>query len=146
VLADLGDLQRHETFVNCSDILVAGQVTKGGAIALGNFGDVAQGPDVIPFPHAHGTPSLFQADLHAELGKGLDENLGRCEGTEVDDRAGPIENGGLQLCGLLIVHCSTPSMIQSGLVAGSVTCSLTVGWPRLRNSAAWVKLPVRATA
>ncbi len=111
---DLLDLQGHEAFVDRSDVVVRGQAAEGGAVALGDGGDVAQGADVVPLAHAHRATRFLQADGDTELGEGLDEDLRRREGAEVDHGAGPVEDGGLQLGGLLVVH--------GCLLGGEVRC------------------------
>ena len=69
---------------------------------------------MVPLAHAHGPAGFHQADLHAELGKGLDEDLGGGERAEIHHGAGPVKNGGLQLLGVLIVHGKAPVGKNSG--------------------------------
>ena len=46
---------------------------------------------MVPLAHAHRAARLGQADGDAEFREGLDEDLGRREGAEIDDGPGPVE-------------------------------------------------------
>ncbi|MNP64011.1 hypothetical protein D3C76_1594740 [compost metagenome] len=59
---------------------------------------------MVPLAHAHRATGFFDGDLDVELGEGLDENLRRRERAEVDHGAGPVEDGGLQLGWVGVVH------------------------------------------
>ncbi|MNG07934.1 hypothetical protein D3C84_912600 [compost metagenome] len=106
---DLFDLQRHEALVEGGDIIIGWQPAEDGMVAVGNLRLVAQRADVIPLAHAHRPASFLQRDSNAELGKGFDENLSRCERPEINHGARPVQNHGLQLRRLLVMHgdCSS---------------------------------------
>ncbi|MNC09288.1 hypothetical protein D3C75_569070 [compost metagenome] len=104
VLGDFFDLQRHETLVDGGDVIVGRRAAEHFAITLGNFRQIAQGADVVPLAHAHRAAGFFDGHLDVELGEGLDENLRRGEGAEVDHGAGPVEDGGLQFGWVGVVH------------------------------------------
>ena len=89
MFGDLFDLQRHEALVDGGDIVVAGQAAEDGAVALGDRRDVAEGADVVPLAHSHRTARFLQADLDAEFGESLDEDLGRREGSRNRPRFPP---------------------------------------------------------
>ncbi|MNR49349.1 hypothetical protein D3C85_1687090 [compost metagenome] len=59
---------------------------------------------MIPLAHAHRATRFFDGHLDVELGEGFYENLCWSEGTEVNDGAGPVEDGGLQLGWVGVVH------------------------------------------
>ncbi|MNL19364.1 hypothetical protein D3C87_1405600 [compost metagenome] len=104
VFGDFFDLQRHEALVNRRDVIVGRRAAEHCAIAFGNLRLIAQGADVVPLAHAHRATGLFDGHLDVELGEGLDENLRRSEGAEVDHGAGPVEDGGLQFGWVGVVH------------------------------------------
>ena len=104
MFGDLFDLQRHETLINCGHVIVSRGAPEHLFIALGDLRLITQGADVVPLAHAHRPASLFDGDLYIEFGKGFDKNLGRGERAEIDHGAGPVENGGLQLAWVGVVH------------------------------------------
>ncbi|MNN12841.1 hypothetical protein D3C81_1258500 [compost metagenome] len=108
---DFLDLQWHEPFVQCGDIVIGRQAVKHRTVAFGDLRLIAQGADVIPLAHAHRTPRFFQRNGDAEFGKGFDENLRGGEGAEIDDGAGPVQDHGLQLGRLLVVHGVSPFFV-----------------------------------
>ncbi|MCY1545923.1 hypothetical protein D9M68_818890 [compost metagenome] len=109
VLANLGDLQRHEALIDRRHIAVRRQAAEAALVTLGHGRLIAEGADVIPLAHAHRAARLLQAQLDIKLGEGLDEDARRREGTEVDHGAGPIEDGGLQASGVLVAHGQSPN-------------------------------------
>jgi hypothetical protein len=62
----------------------------------GNAFILQQLVDMVPFGQAHGAACLGQRDADAEAGKGFDKDLRGCERTKVHQRAGPVEDDGLQ--------------------------------------------------
>ncbi|MCY1436749.1 hypothetical protein D9M71_528810 [compost metagenome] len=101
---NLFDLQRHEAVVDGGDIVIGRRTTKDFGVTLADLRLVAQGADVVPLTHAHRTARFFDRDLYVELAEGFDKNLCGCEGAEVDDSAGPVEDGSLKFAWVVVVH------------------------------------------
>ena len=158
MFGDLFDLQRHEALVDGGDIVVAGQAAEDGAVALGDRRDVAEGADVVPLAHSHRTARFLQADLDAEFGESLDEDLGRREGAEIDHGSRPVEDGGLEGGWLVVIHCREPfsarcrsvqisrtssSRSASPMAATACRISAASTWPMqpTRKVSTWVNLP-----
>ncbi|MNN84135.1 hypothetical protein D3C81_2012610 [compost metagenome] len=59
---------------------------------------------MVPLAHAHRATRFFDGHLHVELGEGFDEDLRRRERAEIDHGAGPVEDRGLQLVWVDVVH------------------------------------------
>gem|GEM_PF-6670480 len=117
VLADIGDLQRHEPLVDGCHVSIAGSSREALLETRSDLWLIAQAADVVPLAHAHGASGFFEAQLDIECGEGLDKDSSRRERAEIDDGASPVENGRLQPYGGSIVHQGLRRSVGWGALA-----------------------------
>ncbi|MNV75962.1 hypothetical protein D3C71_1692890 [compost metagenome] len=96
--ADLGNLHGHETRVDGIDIGIDGCGAKAGVPLGGNRFHLQQLVDMVPLGQPHGTARLGQREVDAKRRESLDKDLRGRKRAEVHQRAGPVEDDGLQRC------------------------------------------------
>ncbi|MCY1449712.1 hypothetical protein D9M71_664700 [compost metagenome] len=102
------DLQGHEAVVDGGNVVVGRRTAEDFGVTLADLRLVAQGADVVPLAHAHWAACFLDRNLYVEFTEGLDENLRWGEGAEIDDSAGPVEDGSLQFAWIVVVHFYVP--------------------------------------
>lgn len=105
MFGDFFDLQWYEVFVDGGDIVVVGQVVEDGVVVFGDCWDVVEGVDVVLFVYFYWIVCFFQVDLDVEFGESFDEDLGWCEGVEIDYGFCLVEDGGLEGGWLVVIYC-----------------------------------------